>query len=91
MTPSFSASVDLGSDLFHGLLAIHASLLSVPALCSLASLETIPDEAEETLVQSSSSSASAIFAKLKQAVSPGDVDALLRLLVVGDHGASLVF
>jgi hypothetical protein len=90
MTPSFSASVDLGSDLFHGLLAIHASLLSVPALCSLASLETIPDEAEETLVQSSSS-ASAIFAKLKQAVSPGDVDALLRPLVVGDHGASLVF
>jgi hypothetical protein len=41
-------------------------------------------------VHSSSSSVSVMFAKLKQAVSPGDVDALLRSLVVGDD-ASLVF
>jgi hypothetical protein len=90
VTPFFSASVDLGSDLFHGLLAIHASLPSVPAFRSLDSLETIPDEVEETLVHSSSS-ASVMFAKLKQAVSPGDVDALLRSLVVGEDDASLVF
>jgi hypothetical protein len=78
------------ADLFHGLLAIHTTVppmsTSTPAFGSLDSLETIPDEldeAEATLVPSSSS-ANDLFARLKKAIDGnhiGDYNTLLDSLV----------
>jgi hypothetical protein len=78
------------TDLFHGLLAIHTTVpptsTSTLAFGSLGSLETIPDEldeAEATLVPSSSS-ANDLFARLKKAIDGnhvGDYSALLDSLI----------
>jgi hypothetical protein len=78
------------TDLFHGLLDIHATVppTSTPSLAcgSLDSLETIPDEldeAEATIVPSSSS-ANELFARLQKAIDNnclGDYNALLDSLV----------
>jgi hypothetical protein len=78
------------TDLFHGLLDIHATVpptsTSTPAFGSLGGLETIPDEldeAEATLVPSSSS-ANDLFARLRKAIDGnhvGDYNALLDSLV----------